>query len=82
MIKEQKLSTYQFLLFYGILAWIAGQLLFNLGAVVAILPLSGMPLPFFFQGGSALVSVFFVSAILLNISKGQKISKSQSKMLR
>ncbi len=82
MIKEQKLSTYQFLLFYGILAWIAGQLLFNLGAVVAILPLSGMPLPFFSQGGSALVSVFFVSAILLNISKGQKISKSQSKMLR
>jgi cell division protein FtsW (lipid II flippase) len=39
-------------------------------------------LPFFSQGGSALVSVFFVSAILLNISKGQKISKSQSKMLR
>ena len=76
MIKDQNLNKYQFLLFYGILAWIAAQLLFNLGAVVAILPLSGMPLPFFSQGGSALLSVFFVSAILLNISK------SNSKMLR
>jgi cell division protein FtsW len=76
MIKDREINSYQFLLFYGILAWIVAQLLFNLGAVVAILPLSGMPLPFFSQGGSALVSVFFVSAILLNISK------SKSKVLR
>jgi cell division protein FtsW len=76
MIKVKNLNKYQYLLFYGILAWIAAQLLFNLGAVVALLPLSGMPLPFFSQGGSALLSVFFVSAILLNISK------STSKMLR
>ncbi len=76
MIEVKKLNKYQYLLFYGILSWIAAQLLFNLGAVVALLPLSGMPLPFFSQGGSALLSVFFVSAILLNISK------STSKMLR
>jgi cell division protein FtsW len=76
MIKVKNLNKYQYLLFYGILAWIAAQLLFNLGAVVALLPLSGMPLPFFSQGGSALLSVFFVSAILLNISK------STGKMLR
>jgi cell division protein FtsW len=76
MIREQKLNKYQYLLFYGILSWIAAQILFNLGAVVALLPLSGMPLPFFSQGGSALISVLFVSAILLNISK------STGKMLR
>ena len=76
MIKNKKLSKYQYLLFYGILSWIAAQLIFNLGAVVALLPLSGMPLPFFSQGGSALISVFFVSAILLNISK------SATKVLR
>jgi len=76
MIQDQKLNKYQSLLFYGILAWIAAQLLFNLGAVVALLPLSGMPLPFFSQGGSALLSVFFVTAILLNVSK------SNGKVLR
>ncbi len=76
MIKDKKLDKYQYLLFYGILAWILAHFLFNLGAVVAILPLSGMPLPFFSQGGSSLISMFFVSAILLNISK------SNSKVLR
>ena len=76
MIKDQKLNQYQFLLFYGILAWVAAQLMFNLGAVVSILPLSGMPLPFFSQGGSSLLSIFFVTALLLNISK------NKSKVLR
>lgn len=69
LIKDKKLSLDLQLLFYGILAWVAVQLIFNLGAVVTILPFSGMPLPFVSQGGSALLSVFFVSAILLNISK-------------
>ena len=59
---------YQFLLFYGILAWIAVQIFFNLAAVVVLLPLSGMPLPFFSQGGSSLLSLFFASGILLNIA--------------
>lgn len=76
MIKDQKLNQYQFLLFYGILAWVAAQLMFNLGAVVSIFPLSGMPLPFFSQGGSSLLSIFFVTALLLNISK------NKSKVLR
>lgn len=71
MVKDQKLNHYQFLLFYGILAWVVAQLMFNLGAVVAILPLSGMPLPFFSQGGSSLLSIYFVTAILLNISKNK-----------
>jgi cell division protein FtsW len=61
-------NQYQYLLFYGILAWIAVQIFFNLAAVVVILPLSGMPLPFFSQGGSSLLSLFFASGILLNIA--------------
>ena len=61
-------DQYQFLLFYGILAWIAVQIFFNLAAVVVLLPLSGMPLPFFSQGGSSLLSLFFASGILLNIA--------------
>lgn len=61
-------DQYQFLLFYGILAWIAVQIFFNLAAVVVLVPLSGMPLPFFSQGGSSLLSLFFASGILLNIA--------------
>lgn len=65
---NQNKNHYQFLLFYGILAWIAVQIFFNLAAVVVLLPLSGMPLPFFSQGGSSLLSLFFASGILLNIA--------------
>ena len=69
MIRKKDLNRYQALLFYGILSWVAIQIIFNLAAVVALLPLSGMPLPFFSQGGSSLLMVFFASGVLLNISK-------------
>jgi cell division protein FtsW len=58
MVRHKDLSVYEHLLYYGILAWLAIQLVFNLSAVVALLPLSGMPLPFFSQGGSSLLMSF------------------------
>ena len=43
------------LLAAGITAWIVGQAAINLGAVVGLLPVSGIPLPFLSAGGSSLV---------------------------
>jgi len=68
MLKQAQLSQYENLLSHGLLFAIAIQLVFNLSAVVVILPLSGMPLPFFSQGGSSLLSVFLSSGILLRLS--------------
>lgn len=73
MLKNKELSAYEYLLFYGLLAWLAMQVLFNLAAVVVLLPLSGMPLPFFSQGGSALLMSFFASGILLSIARRAKL---------
>ncbi len=53
----------------GIVAWIGGQTLINIGSMVALVPLTGVPLPFFSYGGSSLVMVLFATGILLNISK-------------
>lgn len=75
MVKNRELSKYEHLLYYGILAWIAIQLLFNLSAVVVLLPLSGMPLPFFSQGGSSLLMSFFASGVLLSIVRHAKLKK-------
>ena len=75
MVKNRDLSKYEYLLYYGILAWIAIQLLFNLSAVVVLLPLSGMPLPFFSQGGSSLLMLFFASGVLLSIVRHAKLKK-------
>lgn len=75
MVKNKNLSNYEYLLYYGILAWLAIQIIFNLSAVVVILPLSGMPLPFFSQGGSSLLMSFVASGVLLSIASHAKIKK-------
>lgn len=53
----------------GIVTWIGGQALLNIGSMVAIIPLTGIPLPFISYGGSSLVAVLIGCGILLNISR-------------
>ncbi len=53
----------------GLTSWISLQALVNLGAMVAIIPLTGVPLPFISYGGSSLVLVLLASGILVNIAK-------------
>ncbi len=57
------------LLSVGISAWLGVQTFINLAGIVALLPLTGVPLPFISYGGSSLVSVVVGVALLLNISK-------------
>jgi len=54
---------------FGITIWITLQTFFNIGSMIGILPLSGIPLPFISYGGSALISELIGVGILLNISK-------------
>lgn len=53
----------------GLTVWIAGQAFLNIGAMCSLIPLTGIPLPFFSYGGSSLIMVMAASGILLNISK-------------
>ncbi len=57
------------LLAVGITSWIVSQAFINIGSIMAVTPLTGIPLPFISYGGSALVSMLLASGILLNISK-------------
>lgn len=59
------------LLAYGLVFWLAVQTLVNLGAMVSVIPLTGVPLPFVSYGGSALVTNLVAVGILLNISKNR-----------
>ncbi len=59
------------LLAAGIVSWLALQTIVNLGSMVAIIPLTGVPLPFVSYGGSALVTEMVAVGILLNISKNK-----------
>lgn len=57
------------LLASGIISFIGIQAVINLGAMTALMPLTGVPLPFISYGGSALLIDLAAIGILLNISK-------------
>lgn len=57
------------LLSVGIISWFAIQVLINLSAMVALLPLTGIPLPLVSYGGSSLLVTLTAMGILLNISR-------------
>lgn len=53
----------------GLTSWLGIQVIINLSSMVALLPLTGVPLPFISYGGSALLANLAAVGILLNISK-------------
>ncbi len=53
----------------GITSWITFQACINIAAILSLLPLTGIPLPFFSYGSTALISNLAAVGILLNISK-------------
>lgn len=53
----------------GLTCWLGIQVIINLSSMTALLPLTGVPLPFISYGGSALVANLTAIGILLNISK-------------
>lgn len=58
----------------GLTSWLGVQIIINLSSMVALLPLTGVPLPFISYGGSALVANLTAIGILLNISKTTQAS--------
>lgn len=53
----------------GITTWFATQALINLAAMVALVPLTGIPLPFISYGGSSLITALAAAGLLVNISR-------------
>lgn len=67
IIRQTDEGSFTNLLGWGIFIWIAGQAFLNLAAILAIVPLTGLPLPFFSYGGSSLVMILFATGILWRI---------------
>ena len=62
-------DTFSGLLACGITTWLAVQALVNMMVVTALLPVTGIPLPFISAGGSALTINLAAVGILLSISR-------------
>lgn len=62
-------SEFSKLLGIGIVSWLTLQAFFNIAGITGILPIAGIPLPFFSYGSSHLITELAGIGILLNISK-------------
>lgn len=60
------------LLVVGLASLIIAQTFLNIGAMLGLAPLSGLPLPFISHGGTALFVTLASVGIMLNVSKYQK----------
>jgi len=69
LVAQQSLDRYAYLVGSGIVTWVALQWLINIAAVVALVPLTGIPLPFFSYGGSAQIMILTGSGIIARLRK-------------
>ncbi|MEO7617772.1 MAG: putative peptidoglycan glycosyltransferase FtsW, partial [Candidatus Saccharibacteria bacterium] len=62
-------DTFSRLTATGISTWFGLQAVINIGAMLSLVPLTGIPLPWISYGGTSLIISMFGAGILLNISK-------------
>jgi cell division protein FtsW len=57
----------------GLVAFFTAETVINVGAVVGVLPVTGIPLPFISYGGSSLVITLAAAGILVNIARHERV---------
>lgn len=62
-------DTFGMLIATGVTVWIVLQALVNLGAVLGLLPITGVPLPFVSFGGSAMLVTMAATGALLSVAR-------------
>lgn len=74
-------DTYGFLLAVGVTVWISYQALINIAVITAVIPFTGMPMPFLSYGGSSMLMTLIGVGILLNVSRdaalGRQVNRRQ-----
>jgi len=68
-ILERTTDLYSRLIIAGILAWLSLQTIINIGAMIGLLPLKGITLPFISYGGTSIVFVAAVVGLAFQISR-------------
>jgi cell division protein FtsW len=68
-IAERAPDDYSRLLVVGILAWLSTQVLINVGAMMGLLPLKGITLPFISYGGTSLIFVLGAVGLAFQVSR-------------
>jgi cell division protein FtsW len=72
-------SAYRTMLMYGIATMIFVQMSFNVGAVLGLLPITGVTLPFISYGGSSMIILAASMGIVLNVSAAEAHDRDLNK---
>lgn len=78
MIARGAPDVYGSTLSTGIVVWLAVQMFLNIGGMINLIPMTGVPLPFISSGGSAILVNLISIGILINISKQTKLSRGRA----
>ncbi|MEU3247820.1 MULTISPECIES: putative lipid II flippase FtsW [unclassified Streptomyces] len=60
----------------GVTTWITAQAVINIGAVLGLLPIAGVPLPLFSYGGSALLPTMFAIGLLIAFARDEPAARA------
>ncbi|NGN65876.1 putative lipid II flippase FtsW [Streptomyces sp. A7024] len=60
----------------GVTTWITAQVVVNVGAVLGLLPIAGVPLPLFSYGGSALLPTMFAIGLLIAFARDDPAARA------
>ncbi|MHC0432109.1 putative lipid II flippase FtsW [Streptomyces sp. O3] len=60
----------------GVTTWFTAQAVINIGAVLGLLPIAGVPLPLFSYGGSALLPTMFAIGLLLAFARQEPAARA------
>lgn len=77
-IARRAVDSFGALLAIGFTLWVAVQALLNIAVMTAIIPTSGLPLPFISYGGSALIVSMIGVGFMLNVSRVATIRENAS----
>jgi cell division protein FtsW len=61
----------------GVTVWFGAQAFVNIGAVIGILPITGVPLPFVSYGGSSLLFSMVAAGLLLNVARQAQLPEER-----
>ncbi len=69
LVVAHRADRFGALLVIGVTAWILVQAFINIGAVLGVLPITGVPLPFMSAGGTSLITTLAGVGLVLNVAR-------------
>ncbi len=82
MIARAAPNDYAQLLVVGVLVWLSVQMTINVGAMIGLLPLKGITLPFVSYGGTSIIFVMIAMGIVFQISRYTDLATATQKSSR